>query len=68
MQSTTHNTIGSIDARLRPYEAAKFLKISERTLFKLTKSGAIPAQRVGRQLRYTLQDLASIGKPKGGAA
>jgi excisionase family DNA binding protein len=33
-------------------EAAKFLHISERTLYKLTKSGEIQAVRFGRAVRY----------------
>ncbi len=38
-------------------DAAKLLAISERTLFSLTKSGAIPAVYVGRCKRYDPNDL-----------
>ncbi len=41
-------------------QAAKALTISERTLYSLTKSGAIPAVRLGpRGVRYDPQDLRS---------
>lgn len=33
-------------------EAAEFLKVSERTLWKLTKEGKVPHFRVGRVVRY----------------
>ncbi len=39
-------------------QAARALTISERTLYSLTKSGAIPAVRLGpRGLRYDPADL-----------
>jgi excisionase family DNA binding protein len=39
-------------------EAAKVLAVSERTLFSLTKSGAIPVVRIGdRGIRYDPADL-----------
>ncbi|MBI1312160.1 helix-turn-helix domain-containing protein [bacterium] len=49
-------------------EAAQRLCISERTLWGLTKAGAIPAVRIGRSVRYSVDDLASfIERQKGGA-
>lgn len=44
---------------LTPSEAASLLKISERTLWNLTKAGKIPAGRVGVQWRYSRQVLAA---------
>lgn len=44
----------------RAHEAAKYLRISERTLFKLTKSGAIPHARVGCGKRYSLSALKAF--------
>ena len=39
-------------------QAAKVLSISERTLFTLTKDGALPAVRVGKGgKRYRISDL-----------
>jgi excisionase family DNA binding protein len=39
-------------------ETADLLRISERTLFTLTKSGEIPTIRIGRGVRYDERDLA----------
>ncbi|HAU36456.1 MAG TPA: DNA-binding protein [Phycisphaerales bacterium] len=38
-------------------EAAKFLRLSERMLWELTKRGKIVAIRVGRRVTYDIQDL-----------
>lgn len=38
-------------------EAAAALRISERTLFTLTKTGQIPCVRFGRSVRYAPADL-----------
>lgn len=38
-------------------EAAKALSICERTLYTLTKSGEIPAVRIGRCVRYSVAEL-----------
>ncbi len=38
-------------------EAARMLSVCERTLFALTKSGDIPAVRIGRAVRYSVDDL-----------
>jgi excisionase family DNA binding protein len=45
---------------LLPFEAAKYLRISERTLFTLTKTGAIPCSRVGRNKRYSRSTLKAF--------
>ena len=42
---------------LSPREAAKALSICERTLFSLTKAGEIRAVRIGRCVRYSLDEL-----------
>jgi excisionase family DNA binding protein len=42
---------------IRSGEAARFLAISERTLWSLTRSGRVPHVRVGRCLRYDVDDL-----------
>ncbi len=38
-------------------EAAKLLSVCERTLYTLTKAGEIPAVRIGRAVRYSMDDL-----------
>jgi len=38
-------------------EAARLLSISERSLWQLSKDGAIPAVRIGRAVRYDPRDL-----------
>lgn len=43
-------------------EAAKLLSICERTLFGLTKDGELPAVRIGRAVRYRLEDLKEWAK------
>lgn len=40
-----------------PRQAAEALSICERTLYGLTKSGELPAVRIGRAVRYDLLDL-----------
>ena len=42
---------------LRPREAALFLGISERSLWSLGDSGAIPVVRIGRSVRFDRRDL-----------
>jgi excisionase family DNA binding protein len=42
---------------LTPREAAKALAICERTLYALTKTGELPAVRMGRCVRYDLDAL-----------
>jgi excisionase family DNA binding protein len=47
-------------------EAAKYLCISERKLWSMTQAGEIPAVRLGRAVRYDLNDLDSfIQRAKG---
>jgi excisionase family DNA binding protein len=38
-------------------QAAKLLSISERTLYAFTKDGTLPVVRLGRSVRYSLEDL-----------
>ena len=38
-------------------QAAQMLAISERTLWALAASGEIPRVRVGRSIRYDIEDL-----------
>lgn len=50
-------------------ESATYLAISERKLWSMSKAGDIPAVRLGRAVRYDLQDLDDfIMKAKMGGA
>ena len=42
---------------LTPAQAAKALAISPRKLWAMTASGEIPHVRIGRSVRYSLDDL-----------
>ena len=44
---------------LSPRDAAKVLAISARTLWGLTKEGAIPRIKIGRAVRYDVRDLTA---------
>lgn len=41
-------------------EAAAFLRISERSLYRLASCGDLPAYRVGRQLRFDEAELRRV--------
>lgn len=38
-------------------EAAKFLKVTETTVYRLTRIGALPHLRVGRSIRFSMEIL-----------
>ena len=42
---------------LKPPEAALFLAVSERTVKRLTARGELPHVRVGRSMRFIMEDL-----------
>lgn len=42
---------------VRSQDAARFLALSDRKLWELTRSGNVPHIRIGRSLRYDLDDL-----------
>jgi len=47
-------------------DAAKYLAVSERTIWNLTHTRKLPAVRLGRAVRYDLSDLdVFISKAKG---
>ena len=43
-------------------EAAEYLRVSKRTIYKLTKEGSLPAFRIGRERhrRFRKQDLDKV--------
>ena len=53
MQKHGCNDVMLVDAR----EAARLLSVSPRKLWGMTASGAIPHVRLGRCLRYPVDDL-----------
>jgi excisionase family DNA binding protein len=69
-QATTSDIVGIGNRLLLTVrEAAAMLAISTRTLWSLTDRGEVPAVRVGRAVRYCIDDLRDwIKRKKGGAA
>lgn len=62
MQGQSMNTGRTSKQTLTPLlisgrEAAKLLSVCERTLYSLTKAGEIPAVRIGRAVRYSMDEL-----------
>ena len=55
---------------LNPQQAAEALAISPRKLWSMTASGEIPHVRIGRSVRYPVDDLRDWidSQKKGGAA
>jgi excisionase family DNA binding protein len=47
----------SVELLLKPEEAAKSLKLSERTLWKLTNQKLVPHVRIGKSVRYRPESL-----------
>lgn len=61
MTTTTQSTPTTAGKLLiSPREAAKTLSVCEKTLWTLTKRGQIPAARIGRAVRYDVQDLRAF--------
>jgi len=50
----------STNPLLRANEAAKVLAISPRTLWSMTHRGEIPHVRLGRSVRYTVDDVKAF--------
>ena len=61
------NNQSTIARLLSVADAAKYLCVSERTLWSLTNENKLAAVRIGRAVRYDLQDLENfITKAKTG--
>ena len=47
-------------------EAAEYLRVSKRTIYKLTKDGRLPAFRIGqeRHRRFRKEDLDKVPRPR----
>lgn len=63
-----NSTTPSIQPRLvTEYEAAKYLGVSERTVFNLAANGLLKFVKIGAAKRYDVNDLAAfIEQAKGG--
>lgn len=46
-----------LTAALQKREAAAYLAVSEVTLYRLTRAGKIPHVRIGRAIRWRVEDL-----------
>lgn len=58
MKMSAHQKPKEIDPLLlSPRQASRVLAISERTLFTLTKLGAVPYIRIGKLVRYSVDGL-----------
>ena len=57
MQNNSENKANSTDGLLTTEETAKLLTVSPRTVWALTKTGALPSIRIGRSVRYSRQDI-----------
>ena len=56
--------MSSNDELMTLEEAAKFLKVSPRTLWEMARRGDIPSHRIGAQWRFTREDLLTGTKTK----
>ena len=59
-----NNNIADLQLLLRPNEAAQVLAISPRKLWELTDCGEMPCVRIGRAVRYSVEDLKAWIKGK----
>lgn len=52
-----NNPSAEIEAFLTTEEVLSYLKITPRTIYRLIRSGELPAVRIGRQWRFRRADL-----------
>ena len=45
-------------------EAARILRVTEQTIRRETRSGKIPAVKIGREWRYLMDDLRQLTRPE----
>lgn len=50
------------DEILTVFDAARFLKLDEKTVRKLAKAGELPCFKAGAQFRFTKSALLELGK------
>ncbi|HEY7055802.1 MAG TPA: helix-turn-helix domain-containing protein [Vicinamibacterales bacterium] len=66
-----NNIIQELESCLTTDEVLAYLKVTPRTIYRLIRSGELPAMRVGRQWRFRRADLdawlarqAHLGQPR----
>jgi hypothetical protein len=67
------NNVRAVPAQIEPVlidaiSAAKLLSISTKTLWLRTKSGEIPAKKIGGRVLYSLQKLREFANSNGSDA
>jgi excisionase family DNA binding protein len=63
--ATPHDAADTTDDLLTRSEAARYLRVSDRTVSRLIGTGKLPAARIGRAVRIRHSDLLDMlnGKP-----
>jgi excisionase family DNA binding protein len=54
---TVYDRTGSSPAFMTTDEVLSYLRVNARTVYRLVKSGQLPAHRIGRELRFFASDL-----------
>lgn len=57
LEQNTRTKIQTPQLLLSAREAAKALSVCEKTLWSMTKRGELPVVRIGRSVRYSIDDL-----------
>jgi excisionase family DNA binding protein len=58
--ATTHDAEVATDDLLTRAEAARYLRVSDRTVSRLIRTGKLPALRIGRAVRVRHADLLDM--------
>ena len=63
--ATPHDAAPTTDDLLTRTEVARYLRVSDRTVSRLIRTGKLPAARIGRAVRIRQSDLLNMlnGKP-----
>ena len=63
------NTLQELQAALTTDEVLCYLKVAPRTMYRLIRSGELPAMRVGRHWRFRRTDLdAWLARQRGSSS
>ncbi|OGP85078.1 MAG: hypothetical protein A2Y95_08785 [Deltaproteobacteria bacterium RBG_13_65_10] len=49
-----------MDRLLNVREIARYLKVNEQTVYRLAREGKIPATKIGRQWRFSLNEIQGL--------
>lgn len=65
LAATPHDAAPTTDDLLTRTEVAQYLRVSDRTVSRLIRTGKLPASRIGRAVRIRQSDLLNLldGKP-----